>query len=370
MTQSAQLSAVRQRRLELYYMKTIAIFLMAMQHSMECLANFDYEVVAPVGVFQHAMEFSWEFLCAGIFLFTIGFGVIYTRKQSPVQMAKRGLKLLADAYLLNIARGVLPLLLFWLVKGELDREMLFVNLFTVDVLHFAAIAYLIMALLKQCRISRSFFLPIAFLMLSIWPFVMEPMSQIESPMLRAALDLFVRCDDLSIFPFLNYFIYVTVGMMAAEFFAGRKRPVGFYRMLLLYMAVFWTGVLLYGYANGVSIRAYYDLSCQQDLPDFQMLILEATLMLGEFALFHLLHRHVRENGKAFELICFCGTKLTSIYIVHWIMIGWLSAVVRMLGWEGWPFEITALISVGITLISIGIVKLITKGRKSSHGAHA
>ncbi len=87
MTQTLESTARRPRQPELDYLKTVAIFLMVSQHAIEVLANFDSEEVPPSGFFQHLTEFSWEFLCAIIFIFSIGFGLAYTRKNNPQQLA-------------------------------------------------------------------------------------------------------------------------------------------------------------------------------------------------------------------------------------------------------------------------------------------
>ena len=365
MVQISQQPVRGHRNPELDYMKAVAIFFMVMQHSIETIANFDSEEMAPVGVFQNAMEFSWEFLCAAIFIFSIGFGLSYTRKNSPAQLARRGLKLLRNAYLLNIARGVLPMLVIWLVKRELDPETLYFNLFNVDVFHFAACLYFLAALLKKCSVNRHAFIPIGILMLCCTFLFDRFVGPVESPILQPVLALFIPCSDLCYFPLFNYFIFGAIGFAAGRFFSERSLSDGFFRGMFWSCLVIFAGSCLTAHFRGRPIRPYYDMSLQDLFVDLRQVLLEMTVMLGEFAFFHLIHRHVREDGKLYGFIRFCGIKLTAIYVIHWILLGWLNVPMYLFDIPGGSFEITALFSIVLTLVSIGIAKLLAIPRRES-----
>lgn len=362
MTQTLESTAHRPRQPELDYLKTVAIFLMVSQHAIEVLANFDSEEVPPSGFFQHLTEFSWEFLCAIIFIFSIGFGLYYTRKKKPQQLAWRGLRLLRDAYLLNIARGVLPPLLVWMVKGgEIDPSLIITRLFTVDVLHFAAVSYFFVALLKQCRVSKYAFFPISAVMLFIIYWIEPTLEGIEGQFLAIPLSFFFYCGGISCFPLFDYFVFLVIGMLVGEFLSDSDLSDRFYIILFWFSLTIFVGIYLTMKISGVPFSRYYDMTAMVLNSDFGKLIMHVLVLLGEFAFFHFVHKSLKKCEKVRGFVRFCGTNLTTVYIIHWIIICWLAALMRIFDIQGGNFETTMLISVAITMVSLGIAKMKQKG---------
>lgn len=95
------------RHYEFDYAKTLAIFFMVIIRVIEKISIVEMAAM-PTGFWENFIQFETGPLVAPAFIFAMGVGLILSHNQGPMQIFKRGLKLLIVALLLNLARDVLP----------------------------------------------------------------------------------------------------------------------------------------------------------------------------------------------------------------------------------------------------------------------
>ena len=95
------------RLFEVDCIKFFAIIFMVWIHVYEQFGKYDYREVMPDTLARNFLEFVGGPLAAPVFMFCMGMGMIYTRKQQVSDFVSRGLKLMVTGYLLNFFRQTL-----------------------------------------------------------------------------------------------------------------------------------------------------------------------------------------------------------------------------------------------------------------------
>ena len=152
------------------------------------------------------------FVSAATFMICMGIGMRYSRRGDPKGTALRGIALLTVSQLLNLLRAGFPGLAAFRATG--DQRFIGFMLETVqsDIMTFAGLAFLFMALLKKLKLRDGWILAVGlamnFLTLLLFSAVRAP----EEFWPRRILNLFIKTDD-SLFPLGSHFLFVAVGYM-------------------------------------------------------------------------------------------------------------------------------------------------------------
>ena len=349
----------RIRYLELDFIKVLAIVMMILGHAVEELSSFDMDLVSPAGFLQNALEFSCEYLGAALFLFSMGFSIVFTRKTTPAEFLKRARNLLILALSLNFVRNVIPYLISSAMSGEFNAVMLFYNFSCIDILNYAAVLYLFIALLVKLKVPYYAYLPIGIFL----RFISVPLAglEVENPVLKVLLGYFLPVGKITFFPFLNYFFYSAAGTLIGKIFADRQISTRTFKVIFWECAALLAGFFLSAKLNGVHLKDFYDLSSasmQSPLHPMMFKFIPAVLiLLITFALFHFLLLKIDKDGPVLRFAKYCGVHLNTIYIVHWILIAYLALLFEILEIK-LSFEMTMLVGLAITVVSLNITKLL------------
>ena len=341
---------------ELDYAKTLGIFFMVIIHTIEEMSFFDTVETEPSGFFQNFTEFCAGPLAAPAFMFAMGACTVFSPKNTPRFMARRGLNLWVLAMLLNLVRDVIPDLIMCLINGvSPDPDNIFFLAFNVDILHFSAICFFLTALLKKLRMPVWCFIPTAVVMqitgnmLSVIP--------AENKIAECIVSYFYPAGELAFFPLLNCYIWMAVGITAGEMIIRIKDTDKVCRTAIPVCAVLLAGYLFALNDAGYDIRSFYTL--YDDLyytQTFLHFIFNTLIIIIELSVFHFIHKKTKH---IYGFCRFCSANLNTVYIVQWLLIGWISTNKRY-GNISFSFETCAVIGFFITLISIGITKLLPK----------
>ena len=98
-------------------------------------------------------DYLTEFFGAATFMICMGIGMCYMRRQSPATYVMRGFGLLTIGQFLNLLRNALPNLIAWWITG---KQFFIANSFLIiqaDILTFAGLSFLLMALFKWLKLS-------------------------------------------------------------------------------------------------------------------------------------------------------------------------------------------------------------------------
>lgn len=214
------------RQLEIDMLKAFCIVCMIFDHVFEELAE------EPAGPFVF-FDYTSTFIGAAAFMICMGIGMRYSKHKEPGDFVKRGLGLLTIGQLLNIVRSALPTLISYWVTGEdyfLSNSMLIIQ---ADILSFAGIAFIFLALLKKLHIPDAAILALGFAMNILTYILYLNVSSPDSFLVSQLLGFFVVTDAESFFTLGSYFVFVAVGYYIGGLYPRIKDKDGLANKTLL-----------------------------------------------------------------------------------------------------------------------------------------
>ena len=148
------------RLLSIDLARGMAVFFMIAIHTLEVFANPEVKN----SIFGQIIEFLGGPPAAPVFMTLMGFSFIYSRKSELKPKLLRGFKIFLTGYILNIIRGVIPFTLSTYLNMDIAKTFQIepLNAYTiftiVDILQFAGIALMIMAIIQALNINKYFVL--------------------------------------------------------------------------------------------------------------------------------------------------------------------------------------------------------------------
>ena len=240
---------------ELDLAKAFLIFCLALVHvTIECtpeegLASgipylFDSVIGGPLG--------------APMFMFAMGIGIAFTdvlKKPPPVYYARRGVRIGIYGFLLNLCRFLIPFLVGYAVSGDSGKYIapLPYRVFGNDILQFACLALLTMALFLHFRLSGGAMLLICLGMSCLGTFLNG--TDVGTPVGNVLLGHLIGTEDaagmvFSDFPLLNWLLFPVSGYVFGQCYMRVRDRRKFYAVL---SGVCFVVVLIYfpiGIMNG------------------------------------------------------------------------------------------------------------------------
>ncbi|MBD3230086.1 MAG: DUF1624 domain-containing protein, partial [Candidatus Lokiarchaeota archaeon] len=267
---------------------------------------------------------------APVFMVLMGFFAVYTKKTQVKHGLKRGLIIFLVGLILNLVRMVIPYALgikFSLFSYEGYGATFGVNivffLFEVDILLFAGLAYGITILLLQVR--PKIILPIIFFIIAIIsPYLWGIYT--NNSVFNIFLDLIWGNRAHVAFPLFPWLCYPILGAWIGilinsngatqDFSSGKNQEsqkLG-KRVVLVGLFLLILGLTIVLIDIDGQIGDYYHSGTG------------AVLLYSGFVilwLFFILNIMKILEGKIKPLIVYISINLTSIYCIHWIILGWL-----------------------------------------------
>lgn len=326
--------------------KMFAIFFMVIIHTFEC---GEAEMDSGIGYFFDSIvgaQFG-----APVFMVCMGIGLTFSRRSDAPHMAYRGLLLILAGYLLNLAKA-LPMFLLVPATGNTDYYADGIYALTnVDILQFAGMAFLLLALCRRLNLSFPWLCLLAIVMSVAGSFIRK--MDFGSFWINLPCSLIIGIDtDLvrTDFPLLNWFIFVVTGYAFGLLLRRCTDCDRLYRILLPLTAVIYGAYAAYALPRGIGMFG----DCPQDfyhMNFLDMIICLDASLLG-ISLCHFIAKVMSDNlMQSVTRIC---NDLTKIYVAQWIIIMWLvrGFMTEYMGWElsiGWLF----VVGLVILVLSIG-----------------
>lgn len=165
-------------------------------------------------------------LAAPVFMFAMGFGMKYSRSSNLKKQYWRGVKLLTFGQALNILRYALPYQLYWSMTGdEIYLRSQALN-FSSDIMQFAGLAFLLVALTKQLKFSDLHTLIFA-VVLNLAGTLLAGV-QTGSYAFDQLIGMFWGTETESYFPLFNWFIFVAAGQLFGKWYRRLTDKSRFY----------------------------------------------------------------------------------------------------------------------------------------------
>jgi uncharacterized membrane protein len=295
----------------------LAIVFMVMIHVLGHYGN-DASWASPLG---NVVIFLGGPTAAPVFMFLMGASLALSRRSSAARIARRGAWLLTLAYTLNVLRGVLPASLGlgtgFVTEADISPYTPLNLLTLVDIHQMAGLALLVIATLVAVRMATpalsAVLVGVAFVVALISPALwgMKTGGPVD-----AFLALLWGTDWNVFFPLFPWIVYPLVGFAYGRTLvrqADRRRFVR--RMGLVGLAVIGAGVAtIAATSTTLGVESYW-----RQPPGVLLAIL--GLVLAWLALADLVVTGVRPN-RAFDQLYGWSRRVTSMYCIHWILIGW------------------------------------------------
>lgn len=309
--------------------KTICIILMILCHVFYVIKYSTSQTLNATFVAHNLVRL----LGAQFFMFSMGLGIAYSRNNSAVCCLRRGLLLIFTGYLLNFLREILP----WIVIGSYpmfssimtnDKFLMFLS---CDILQFAGLAFLYFALIKRFKWSNITIFIVTLCITVIGAFCTNEIT------LKLTSDTFYysfvgllipiknfTVSDYVCFSFSNWILYPVTGYLFGNIIKYCRNLDKFY----LYMLGISTPLLLLAWAAFDAVGKNMWLILMNPLVYHQqnpiILAIYMNIIAIAISIAHLFSNYFI-NFKFWNIIKHFSTELPTLYVVSWIIIGWIGA---------------------------------------------
>lgn len=271
------------------------------------------------------IDFLGEAPAAPVFMAMMGVSFYFTRRTEFWPGVLRGLKIVMLGYLLNLLRGVVPVLLAKSFAPEsyarIPAAVLDLSdaLLELDILQFAGLSLIVMAVLRKLAAGKWLLLALAAVVGLSAPSLWNV--QCGVPLLDHFLDYLwgdkpsnVECvGNLVSFPFFPWFSYVLLGMFIGDALSKSDDLERTFRKIgIAGLAVMAVGRLCSIPSYAFQLNDYYHTRPGAVL--FICGFVMAWLYVCDFAV-----RRFKPN-RLFELLFHWSRNINMIYIIQWVLI--------------------------------------------------
>jgi uncharacterized membrane protein len=311
------------RLLSIDLARGLAVFFMIAVHTLEVFASEEVKD----SVFGQIIEFFGGPPAAPVFMTLMGFSFIYSSKSALKPRLLRGFKIFLSGYILNIIRGVLPFTFSSYLKMDIIEtfpleELNAYTIFTlVDILQFAGIALMIMALIQEFKINKYVILFSAFLISMLSPFLWGV--NLNIPVIDQILELFWGDQPIEFgfiankiaFPVFPWLSFPLLGM----FLGDTMKNTNDQNRTFKHFGIGGILVLLFGVAISYNNIEYH-------FNDYYHSRQGAMLFMCGFVVFWIYITKIAIDklpmNKLFDLLFKWSKGVTNIYFAQWIIIIW------------------------------------------------
>lgn len=293
---------------------------------------------------------------AHAFMFAMGVDVVFSKRNRPADIIRRGGWLFILAYILNFFRYGIYILADGIIEGEFMEETVY-SLVVQDILQFAGLALIATGIFKAIGLKEIHILGIGIglsIIGSLTAFIIQ-----GSQVMNYLLGFFITTtEDESCFTFFSWYIFVAVGILFGRLLQKCDDLDRLYKNIikasLPIMVLYLAASAVWGAMFLTKDRWYYAVG---PLEAVGLLSIDFTLLAG----FHFLLKRVDES-KVAPLITM-SRNLTKIYIIHWCIIGFIDSVFCYLMEIVFPYPVIYAFAVALIFISYWLAKLWKRGNK-------
>lgn len=305
------------RQVEFDLAKAVTIVLMIWTHAYEALSTGFEPSLSSINSYVRG-----SIAGAVTFMFCMGIGFSYTRHNSAQECLQRGVRLLTTGFTLLLFREVIPTLLNSWIYNRPEELVNLVFGFSVDILQFAGLAFLLVGYLKKLRIGNAGMVIISFVM-SILGTLLEGVSTGCYP-LDQLLGFFWGTESESYFPLFNWFIFVAAGQWVGDKYQYIQDKKRFHTLSLL------VGTLLcvaYIYVSfNVEQNIFKGLTGEIYLghrPFFDAVIC-LPINVGLISLFYFISQLIPE--KAIPTLVHPSKHINQYYCISWVILAFVACL--------------------------------------------
>lgn len=353
------------RQNELDLARAVLIFCLALIHcTIECTNESEITQGIPY-LFDTVIGGPFS---APMYMFVMGAGMAYTRRNTPKHHMERGVRILAAGYLLNICRFLVPYLIGYALTGDREKYIapLLYKVLGNDILIFAGLAMMILAMFIKLKISTTGMLAIGIL-LSILGTYLNGVD-VHSPLRNIFLGYFIGTEDaagmvVSDFPICNWLLFPIGGYVFGTILKRVKDKRRFYLTFSLPALIFAIVYCAYGIRNelgmfGEGQNCYYHMVVCD-------VIASLALTVGMIGVYYAVS--VVLPQKIMQLARLISVNITAVYCIHWVLLAFFVNVLLYAarGSQELPIWMVLLLGTAISIVSIVIAHYFRVWRERS-----
>jgi len=318
--QKEEVNTGRQRELDL--VKGFLMIMIVFIHSFQTIAN---QTAVESEVYKIMFAF---FMPTGacLYLFCMGFGSVFSRRNQPRNLVKNGLKLLCYQALSNIIYSLCLIIFFHLhnaISGEIEGTIelyhssvygmiTFVNIFFIS-----GMCYLVLAIYKAIHMPLIGYIISAVVVGIISPFLGTISSENEA--LNWILDMSFGGKGETSFCFFPYLSYVFMGYVFAKVIRKiqEKDKADFYiksGIISAVIAAIWIGVIIWKYPSVDEFFAYMNL--QYRIPGIAKVTGSCCSILLCFAIAYKAAPIIEKWKFGYRKLTEYSKNISKLYAVH------------------------------------------------------
>ena len=296
---------------------------------------------------------------APVFMFLMGIGMAYSRHSDAKSMFIRGLKLLAIAYILNFVRLTIPSLIAYGISGDQSFIADWPDkLMRVDILQFAGMAFLVIALFKKLKLDWWWLLLFSVVLLLVGPFLKDKATNIH--WLDLILGLFYKTYHYAFFPLFHWLILPVVGLKVGELYLHLENKLCFYVFTILIILPISCAFEVVAYTAGLELLGeateYY---CFTLLSGVSL----CGFVMGWISLIGLVLMLFKNLHIGFFVLL--SRNVLSIYCIPWVIVFFMQYLFAVYWkYEEMPEWQWALLSIAVLAVSIGLSIVYTRAKKA------
>lgn len=191
--------------------KSLAMLGLPLVHTFECFN--DFYSIEPSAISYCHFFIALTILGPSIFMICMGFGMSSPNTQPKVgQYLKHGYQFLLIAFILDLIRYGIPLIIDYFVTNNSIIEFFDSKIFYSDIYYFVGLYFIFLSILKKYKISDYSIFLITILTISINTLLFEHLKDL--PIIsKIFLGHFAYIDQDSCFPLLTWAIFPTIGLL-------------------------------------------------------------------------------------------------------------------------------------------------------------
>ena len=311
-------------------------------------------------------------LSAPMFMFAMGVGMVYTGRRTPRDYAGRGIRLGAVGFILNVCRFLIPFLIGYLATGDWDKYIapLPYRVLGNDIMQFACLAMLLIALFVKLGFSDAVMLAVSFGMSVLGMFF----NGLDTGTIWGNIFLghIIGIEDaagqvFSDFPLLNWALVPVFGYVFGKKLQYVKNKKLFYGIIspaagLIAAAYFTVGIIQRYGMFGEGQNCYYHMFTWETV-----VCLAANV--GFLGLYYAISRYLPE--KVLTVLGKLSRDINAVYCVHWVFVMMSTNVVLYIlrGTQELSVGMTLLLSTCVNIVAIPLAHLI-HGKKIKRVRHS
>jgi uncharacterized membrane protein len=336
----------RQREVDL--LKAFSIIMMIVTHVIDDL-YVGYDVHTPFMVIDDILAQS---VGAMGFMICMGIGVVYSRNASWDKYVRRGVSLLITGQLLNIFRYAAPSIVRFVITGDesaRDRCML---TFSSDILEFAGLFFICMALFRYLKLKSGHILAIS-IIANIVGTLLSMKFNTGYYGIDQLIGMVVFTETESYFPLLSWLIYPAFGIFIGDILQHVTDKKRFYGYCLVPTAIVWAVYYYIGIFVEQDVLKFYNEWQSMAHVNIADALFQLVTNFSMLCMFYFLSIPIRPSVQ--KGVEFISRNINRYYCVHSVIVFQIASAINSVDRFAVNTRICYMLIVAVTALTTIIV---------------